>query len=229
MRKPPLKYAALFSILLHVAIIGAGWAVLGSRLALHRGETILSIIKAEFIQPKEEQPPREALQEEPPSLDLRTPVKKQAKKTGPKKEASAAQPAGQGEPATRESAVVESAPAPAGPFEQPAPVSDVKEKAAKAVQAPRSSKADEKSIVKKIWGIVNKAAVYPPSARRNGIEGVVKVSFRITKDGRPEKVHVSKSSGYSILDMAALEAVKTGNAYPSIGKPVIIPIRFSLN
>ena len=227
MKKPPLKYAALFSILLHVAVIGAGWAILRSRLVLHGGETILSIIKAEFIQPEEEESPQEAKQEEPPSLDLRDPAKKKAKKSGSKNEA-AAQLSGQSEPATRESAVVETAPAPE-PYEPPGEAPEVEEKAEKALQAPHPSKADEKSIVKNIWGIVNKAAVYPPSARRNHIEGVVKVSFRITKEGRPEKVHVSKSSGYTILDMAALEAVKAGNSYPAIEKPVIIPIRFLLN
>lgn len=232
MKKPSLKHAALFSILLHVAIIAAGWAILKSRLVLHRGETIMSIIKAEFIRPKEEKPPQEVKREEPPSLDLRAAVKKHAKKSGPKKEAAAAQPAGQDEPTVRESSFSEAAeaPAPAELPAQPAAASgEVKGKAETAVQAPSPRKADEKSIVKAIWGIVNKAAVYPPSARRNGIEGVVKVSFRITKGGLPEKVQVSKSSGCSILDKAALEAVKSGTLYPAIEKPVIIPIRFSLN
>ncbi len=76
---------------------------------------------------------------------------------------------------------------------------------------------------------------YPLWARRNNIEGVVVVRFSLTREGRVQKAEVEKSSGHSVLDEAALEAVLQGDPYPPapdgvsggelVGK---VPIRFSL-
>lgn len=86
-----------------------------------------------------------------------------------------------------------------------------------------------------VRGRIAKSQKYPLWARRNNIEGVVVVRFSLTKEGRIQKAEVEKSSGHSVLDEAALEAVLRGDPYPPapdgvsggelVGK---VPIRFSL-
>jgi protein TonB len=84
-------------------------------------------------------------------------------------------------------------------------------------------------ILSAISSAVRKAVVYPPVARKNGLEGTVLVSFRIAEDGSALDIHVAESSGSGILDEAAVEAVKKGKAYPSVNQPVIVPVHFKLN
>jgi len=76
--------------------------------------------------------------------------------------------------------------------------------------------------------------VYPRIARESGWEGTVVIRVTVLADGTPEIVQLRKSSGYPILDDAAIDAVhrwefvpaKDGNiSVPSI---VEIPINFDL-
>ena len=60
------------------------------------------------------------------------------------------------------------------------------------------------------------AKIYPDFARKMGYQGKILVAFRIGRDGKILNLSVSKSSGYKILDEAALEAVKEAGPYPSI-------------
>ena len=63
-----------------------------------------------------------------------------------------------------------------------------------------------------------------------GIQGMVTVSFTIQQDGRVRDVAVSKSSGYSLLDESALEAVRSASPFAAPPEParVIMPVQFSL-
>ena len=76
---------------------------------------------------------------------------------------------------------------------------------------------------------------YPPSARRNGVEGRVNLRVRVTRDGRAAQVQVHESSGSTLLDNAALEAVKNWQFVPArrgqeaIESTVIVPIVFRLD
>lgn len=65
--------------------------------------------------------------------------------------------------------------------------------------------------------------VYPRIARESGWEGTVLVRVTVQPDGSPESVKIQKSSGHSILDTAALEAVKKWKFSPA--KDGNIPIR----
>jgi protein TonB len=56
---------------------------------------------------------------------------------------------------------------------------------------------------------------YPLLARRKGWEGTVIIDIRISGDGRVREAQVEKSSGYSILDDAALGAVRNWRIAPS--------------
>jgi TonB family protein len=49
---------------------------------------------------------------------------------------------------------------------------------------------------------------YPPLARSHGWEGTVLLGLRIESDGRLEKVHVERGSGYAVLDHSALNSLK---------------------
>lgn len=55
---------------------------------------------------------------------------------------------------------------------------------------------------------------YPEPARVRHIEGRVTVGFVLTAEGRTQAVAVVKSSGQSILDQAAVAAVKDASPFP---------------
>lgn len=103
--------------------------------------------------------------------------------------------------------------------------------------APVSSpgaKADYRWLAESLWRRVAELKRYPNSARMNGQEGKVVLKAVIRSDGQLADVFVQKSSGYSALDEAAMEAVRL--ACPlyvkhAIGKPQIVvslPIVYSL-
>jgi len=52
------------------------------------------------------------------------------------------------------------------------------------------------------------APEYPESARRQGWEGVVLLAVLVDREGRPERIEVSRSSGSPTLDDAAAQRVK---------------------
>jgi protein TonB len=63
---------------------------------------------------------------------------------------------------------------------------------------------------------------YPRSASRRGLEGVVTVSFTITKDGQVRSPVVIKAKPENIFDSAALKAILKWKFKPKVvdGKPV---------
>ena len=76
--------------------------------------------------------------------------------------------------------------------------------------------------------------VYPQAARQKGYEGLVLISVEILENGSPGQLLVKKSSGYEILDQAALSAVRKWKFFPASKNSVHIrtwgdvPIRFVL-
>ncbi|EAR56104.1 hypothetical TonB protein [Photobacterium sp. SKA34] len=76
---------------------------------------------------------------------------------------------------------------------------------------------------------------YPRLAKRRGIEGTVLVEVLIAKDGHQVKQKLIKSSGASVLDNAALKAIKKWRFSPhivdgiAIAHRVQIPVRFKLD
>jgi protein TonB len=67
----------------------------------------------------------------------------------------------------------------------------------------------------------NTPPVYPELARVRGYEGVVLVSTEILPNGTVGSLKIKKSSGYTILDQATIEAVKQWKFEPAkkMGKP----------
>ena len=56
---------------------------------------------------------------------------------------------------------------------------------------------------------------YPVSAREQGITGTVRVKVQVTADGRAGSVSIRQSSGSSLLDQAAVEAVRKWRFVPA--------------
>jgi protein TonB len=63
-----------------------------------------------------------------------------------------------------------------------------------------------RSKIESIW-------VYPPEAVAKRIYGDLKLRFTINKDGRLGKVELARTSGYKMLDAAAMKALKDGEPY----------------
>lgn len=81
----------------------------------------------------------------------------------------------------------------------------------------------------------NSPPVYPAIARVRGYEGVVLVSAEVLPDGRVGSMKIRKSSGYTILDQSAIEAVRPWKFEPAkkYGSPLTVwvdlPIKFILH
>ena len=81
----------------------------------------------------------------------------------------------------------------------------------------------------------NLAPQYPWKARINGWQGQVLIRASITPGGRAESAQVAESSGFSVLDGAALGAVRDWQFVPArrggqqVASNVEIPIVFKLD
>jgi periplasmic protein TonB len=54
---------------------------------------------------------------------------------------------------------------------------------------------------------------YPPEAAKKGLYGDLRISFTIKKDGKLGAVELVRTSGYKMLDDAALKALRDGEPY----------------
>jgi protein TonB len=80
----------------------------------------------------------------------------------------------------------------------------------------------------------NPAPDYPMLLRENNISGVVHMQVLVHTDGSPREINIHKSSGYRLMDEAALRAVRRWRFIPAMENGRIsagwveFPIRFSL-
>lgn len=58
--------------------------------------------------------------------------------------------------------------------------------------------------------------VYPTTAQRAGEEGTVLLNVYVTYTGKPQKIDIAKSSGYSELDNAAVETAANWHYVPAL-------------
>jgi protein TonB len=81
----------------------------------------------------------------------------------------------------------------------------------------------------------NPTPEYPIASRRRREEGVVLLNVAVDADGIPSTITINHSSGYPLLDEAALDAVRRWSFEPAraAGVPVfstvVVPVRFSLD
>ncbi len=107
--------------------------------------------------------------------------------------------------------------------------------AAKVRAAERARAAAAQRIASKPSAIKQSPPKYPRSAKQAGHQGTVTVSFTVGTSGKISAAQVSKSSGHSSLDKAALSAIKRWRFNPArngLGQAVSyqysIPIPFRL-
>ncbi len=61
---------------------------------------------------------------------------------------------------------------------------------------------------------------YPSWAKRQGIEGIVDLSFIVLSNGMSQDVKIIHSSGSKLLDEEAVETIKRANPFPPIPKEI---------
>jgi TonB family protein len=75
---------------------------------------------------------------------------------------------------------------------------------------------------------------YPIIARRKKLQGVVLLKVVVSSQGSSQSISIAKTSGYEVLDDAALQAVKTWNFQPAriggvaVESVIEVPVRFQL-
>jgi protein TonB len=81
----------------------------------------------------------------------------------------------------------------------------------------------------------NPAPTYPPAAQLRRLQGRVLLKVHVLASGQPDSVDVAQSSGFDILDAAAVKAVAAWSFDPAKrgSKPidgwVNVPINFKLS
>lgn len=83
-------------------------------------------------------------------------------------------------------------------------------------------------------GLSNPRPRYPDAARRRNQQGRVLLTVRVGINGRASSVRISRSSGYPVLDEAALSTVRRWRFRPALRRGqavaalITVPIRFRL-
>lgn len=81
----------------------------------------------------------------------------------------------------------------------------------------------------------NPSPVYPAAARSRRWEGTVRLRVRVSAEGHCEHAEIQESSGYELLDEAALEVIRQWRFVPAkrgdtvLPSSVVVPITFKLN
>ncbi len=81
-----------------------------------------------------------------------------------------------------------------------------------------------------IRDLLRKRLVYPPLARKMGWGGRAVVTFMILEDGSVEKIRVTESCGFPLLDKCALETVIAAAPFPRppARADITVPVNFTL-
>lgn len=94
-----------------------------------------------------------------------------------------------------------------------------------------SAKETPSPTITKRPTLVESAQPFPADALAEGHNGTVLISATLTEAGRVEDARVKRTSGSSVLDQAALAAVKDWKLTPALdasGNPVRFPITLNL-
>jgi len=78
---------------------------------------------------------------------------------------------------------------------------------------------------------IARTLVYPPGARRAGLQGKVLVAFVLLADGRIRDLTVREGCGHEVLDAAAVRAIRDAAPFapPGMDVRVILPVTFRIN
>jgi protein TonB len=76
---------------------------------------------------------------------------------------------------------------------------------------------------------IERARIYPDTARREGLQGTVLVRFRVGSDGAVTAVEIARSSGHELLDQASADTVRRAAPYPAFPGWIRIPLAYRLD
>ncbi|MFB9124864.1 energy transducer TonB [Paraburkholderia dipogonis] len=161
-----------------------------------------------------------------PTPPVRTKPKVQPKPTPTPKPAPTPLPVAAAPSPTPVAAPDPTPPAPAAPVAPPAPAAPAIGRQTMEISAPKDMSHLSCNVGQ---------PDYPPLSRRRGETGTVIVSLVVSVTGKIENVALKKSSGFSRLDDAALDAVRSSACKPYLenGQPVRVPTNqpfvFNLN
>lgn len=84
------------------------------------------------------------------------------------------------------------------------------------VAASANTQVGRSDFRQRLLAHISQFEIYPLSARAQHIQGHVGVVFVLTRDGAVSNVKVTQSSGFSVLDRAAIETVLRAQPLPAI-------------
>ena len=79
-----------------------------------------------------------------------------------------------------------------------------------------------------IRSAIQKNLIYPFTAKKRNIEGTVLTEFSINNSGIPVNIKIIKSSGFNVLDSAAVQTIPKASPFPVLKGDIEIPITFVL-
>lgn len=97
-----------------------------------------------------------------------------------------------------------------------APLHQSASAAGKAVTVATEAHAIDKEYTARVRELIDRQKEYPLMARRSGSEGTVYIKFVLARDGSLKQAEVSRSSGRSILDKAAMNAINSVRRFPAV-------------
>jgi protein TonB len=99
--------------------------------------------------------------------------------------------------------------APPAPVALPELPVDANAQALPPPEAKKNNGAAEGRFAREVRALIEKKKVYPAAARDLGMTGTVEVRYVLDRSGRTREAEVTVSSGYPLLDQAALKAVQS--------------------
>ena len=82
------------------------------------------------------------------------------------------------------------------------------------------------------WAVIEsqieRAKNYPRMARERGIQGVVRVRFKLKPSGDVDRVEIASSSGYDVLDDASVKTVYRASPMPYVNGWLEVPMTYVL-
>lgn len=105
---------------------------------------------------------------------------------------------------------------------------------APAASTTLSREQQEQHLRASVMDFITQRLSYPAIARRKGWQGVVKLELHIEPDGLISDLHIDETSGYAVLDEAALQSLQLANI-PNAAQwlhgetaNIIIPVEYRL-
>jgi protein TonB len=134
---------------------------------------------------------------------------------------------------------VEETPETVTPTEQKQDASTAMQKATghSEQQSSGGQRGNAKSYIRDLYKWLARHRTYPPAAKKSKQQGTVMLAFTVNRNGDVLRSSVQKSSGYPLLDEAALRMLEKATPVPAVPEdfypsrtelPLVMPIEFSL-